>query len=50
VDKVRNEVKALNERWSRWAYVLPRFKGDSVRRRQKDLIKEAEKTPPPAAG
>jgi hypothetical protein len=50
VDEVRNEVKALNERWSRWAYVLSRFKGDTVRRRQKDLIKEAEKAPPPAAG
>lgn len=48
-DKVRNEVKMLNERWSRWAYVLSRFKGDTVRRRQKDLIKEPEKVPPPAS-
>lgn len=41
-DKVRDEVKNLNERWSRWAYTISRFKGDTVRRRQKDLIREAE--------
>ncbi|MFT5172666.1 MAG: hypothetical protein ACI8W7_000832 [Gammaproteobacteria bacterium] len=42
VDKVRDEVKTLNERWSRWAYTISRFKGDTVRRRQKDLIREPE--------
>ena len=42
LDKVRDEVKTLNERWSRWAYTISRFKGDTVRRRQKDLIREAQ--------
>lgn len=47
-DTVRKEVQTLNERWLRWAYVLPRYKGDALRRQQKDLIKEAEKPPPPS--
>jgi hypothetical protein len=42
MDTIRNEVKTLNERWSGWAYTISRFKGDTVRRRQKDLIRKPE--------
>ena len=44
-EKVRAEVAELNERWSRWVYTVSKFKGDTVRRRQKDLIREPEPEP-----
>ena len=47
-NKVREEVQQLNERWSRWAYQLSRFKGDTLRRRQKELIETPKEAPKPA--
>ncbi|MFT5446503.1 MAG: hypothetical protein ACI9DC_001672 [Gammaproteobacteria bacterium] len=41
-EMIRAEVAELNERWSRWVYTVSKFKGDTVRRRQKDLIREPE--------
>ena len=48
--KIQAEVAELNERWSRWVYTVSKFKGDTVRRRQKDLIRESETEPGPKPG
>ena len=51
-EAVANEVTAMNEQWSKWAYRVQAFHLDSLRKKVPDLLKpETDKTlPPPPSG
>lgn len=42
VEQVQDEAAGLNDKWAKWAYVLPEFKADHLSQRRTDLLK-AEK-------
>ena len=45
--EVREEAARLDARWQPWVFELPRYKGDYLHRRQKDLLKADEKAADP---
>ena len=51
-DAVRAEVESFNERLSGWAFAVPSYKFDNLKKRMEELLKEVEEGPeaPPEAG
>jgi hypothetical protein len=47
--EIRTKVENFNEKSSRWSYIIPSYKADSMMKSRADIVKKKEKQPEPEA-